>query len=300
MRFLGFILAYSTIWLLHLLPERVLWLVSDLMYVLLYRLFRYRRSVVFDNLSRAFPSMDEKEKNAVAGKFYHYLCDLILETAVSQFYGREQMLKRMHYKNPELLRDLHEQGKQVIGTVGHYGNWEFLTTLGPVSGYKILGAYKPLKNKWFDKVIRRNREKFNSLPVPMEKIARVMIQHYRDGIPALTVMLTDQRPMYRNIQYWTKFLGQDTPVYLGTEKLAKKIDAAVVFLKVRRIRRGRYEVEAELLCSDPGSTQPHEITDLHVKKLEELIREKPETWLWSHRRWKHSYEQYLKEKESRA
>jgi KDO2-lipid IV(A) lauroyltransferase len=169
-----------------------------------------------------------------------------------------------------------------------------------VTGFKILGAYRPLKNRYFDRMVRQNRERFNSVPVPMEKIARVMIQHYRDGIPALTVMLTDQRPMFRNIQYWTKFLGLDTPVYLGTEKLARKLDAAVVFLKIRRVQRGRYEVEAELICEDPHTMKPHEITDAHVRILEGLIREIPETWLWSHRRWKHSYELYLKEREGRA
>jgi KDO2-lipid IV(A) lauroyltransferase len=296
MRFIGFVFVYSLLWLLHLVPEKILKLFSCLLYLLMYHVARYRKKVVSDNLHLAFPERNSSEIRLIARKFYRHLSDLILEEAIAHFDSDKQYLQRMRYLNPELLHDLFKKGKQVIAVTAHYGNWEFLTSLGVATQYKILGAYKPLKNKYFDRIVRQNRERCNAVPVPMEKIVRVMIQYHRDKIPALTVFLADQRPVFRNIQYWTKFLGQDTPVYLGPEKLAGKLDAAVVFMKIRKLRFGRYEAQAELICEDPGKLKPFEITESHVRILERMIREAPEFWLWSHRRWKHSYERYLKEK----
>jgi KDO2-lipid IV(A) lauroyltransferase len=129
----------------------------------------------------------------------------------------------------------------------------------------------------------------------MEKIARELIRYEQEHTPALTLFLGDQRPIYEQIQYWTKFMGRDTPVFLGTEKLARKLDAAVVFLKIRKIKRGRYEVEIELVCESPEGLPPYEITNRHVQILENLIHEEPSLWLWSHRRWKHSFEKYKQE-----
>ncbi len=288
MQFISFIFLYSLLWLLHLLPEKILSLFSYILYMLIYRVAGYRKKVVFDNLHQAFPDKPPSEIREIAKKFYRHLSDLIFEEAISSFDSEQHHLGRMAYTNPEVLHSLYAKGKQVIGVTAHYGNWEYLTSIGMVTGFTVLGAYKPLKNKYFDRVVRKNRERYNSVPVPMEKIIRVMIQHQRDKIPALTVLVADQRPLFRNIQYWTKFLGLDTPMYLGAEKMAKKLDAAVVFLKIRKIRMGHYETEAELICEDPGEMKDHEITEAHVGILEKMIREAPEYWLWSHRRWRHS------------
>lgn len=296
MNWLGYILTYSLVWLLHLLPERILFLLSDFLYVLMYHVAGYRKQVVFDNLHRAFPEYDKKEIRRIAKKFYRHLSDLFLESAVSHFYSKEKALKKITYKNPELLDEIYSTGKQVMAVLGHYGNWEYLSTIALASDYPFIGIYKPLQNKYFDRMVQANRSTFGGQVVPMEKIARVLMDYKRREEPVLTLFLGDQRPVYQQIQYWTKFLGQDTPVYLGTEKLAKKLDAAVVFTKIRKKSRGRYEVEFELICTEPKTMEPFVITDAHVRILENLIREAPEYWLWSHRRWKHSYERYLADK----
>ncbi len=296
MQFISFILIYSLIWLLHLLPEKVVFLFSDLLYLINYYIVGYRKKVVFDNLTRAFPELEQTEIRKIAKKYYRHLSDLILESAVSHFDSDSQIMTRISYSNLEVLHALYKKGKQVVGITAHYGNWEYLISIGALTEFRMLGSYKPLKNKYFDRMIRRNRERFNTLPVPMEKIARAMIQHHQDQVPAVSMFVADQRPAFRNIQYWTKFLGQDTALYLGAEKLAKKLDAAVVFMKVRKEKRGRYVAEIELICEEPGQMKPHEITDAHVRILENLIREEPAYWLWSHRRWKHSYEKYLKKR----
>lgn len=292
MNFLAYILTYSIVWLLHLLPERMLYVFSDLLYLLMYHVLGYRKKVVYENLSLAFPEYDRPEIKRIAKKFFHHLSDLILESAVFNFHAESRALERMTYKNPELLNELYAKGKQVMAVLGHYGNWEYLSTLSLVIDHPVVGIYKPLRNKFFDRMVQKNRKAYGAITVPMEKIGRKLIEYHKHKTPVLTVFLGDQRPLFRQIQYWTKFMGRDTPIYLGTEKLARKLDAAVVFLKIRKWKRGRYEMEAELICESPVGVAPYDITEQHVHILEELIREEPAYWLWSHRRWKHSYDQF--------
>jgi KDO2-lipid IV(A) lauroyltransferase len=299
MKFVGYIITRSLIWLLHLLPEFLLYFFSDIFYLLTYRLVGYRKKVVMDNLSRAFPDLGHKAIKRTARGFYHHLCDLILESAIAHFYSSKKALDKISYRNPELLDKFFLQGKQVLAVTAHYGNWEYLSTLPMVCKYPVSAIYKPLKNKYFDRMTRHNREKFGVEVVAMEKVARKLIAHHRDGEPVLTIFLSDQRPMLHTVQYWTKFLGQDTPLFLGTEKLAHKLDAAVVFLKIRKLRRGRYEVEVVPVCDDPKGMKPFEITERHVRILEDLIREAPDYWLWSHRRWKHSRERSIQPQEKK-
>jgi KDO2-lipid IV(A) lauroyltransferase len=297
MKYAGFILTYSLIWLLSLLPERVLFLFADLLCLLAYHVVGYRKKVVFNNLRNSFPEKEPEEIRRIAKGFYHHLSDLILESAVSHFYSQEKALEKVSFRNLEILEDLYAQGKMVMAVMAHYGNWEYTSTLPLKIRHPVLAIYKPLHNKYFDRMVIQNRTRFGVQVTPMEKVARKLITHHRDNDPVVTYFLSDQSPVFEQIQYWTKFLGLDTPVYLGTEKLARKFDAAVVFLKVRKVKRGRYEIDVELICESPGGLDTHEITDRHVKILEELIREEPRHWLWSHRRWKHSYEKYLKERE---
>ena len=296
MKFLGYILTYCLIWLLHLLPERLLYVLSDFLFFLTYRVVGYRRKVVYENLHKAFPTLDSSEIHRIARKFYHHLCDTLLESAISHFYSESKALERIKFKNPELLTELHQSGKHVMAVLGHYGNWEYMSTLSLVSPYPFVAIYKPLKNKYFDRMVIRNRTRFGGIVTPMEKVVRKLMEFRQKEIPVITLNLGDQSPMFHQIQYWTRFLGLDTPLYLGTEKLARKMEAAVVFLKIRKPSRGRYEVEIELICKDPGELKMHEITERHVRILEDMILEEPAYWLWSHRRWKHSYEDFMKAK----
>ncbi len=295
MKFLGYIFTYSFVWLLHLLPEYILYLLSDLLYLLMYYVVGYRKKVVYDNIGKAFPEYEKSEIRRISKRFFRHLSDLILEQAVFHFYSESKAMRIMTYKNPELLNELYGKGKQVMAVLGHYGNWEYLASLGLTIDYPVVAIYKPLRNRHFDKMVQKNRKAFGVIPVSMEKIARKLIEYRKNDTPVLTLFLGDQRPMYHQIQYWTKFMGRDTPMFLGTEKLARKLDAAVVFLKIRKLKRGRYEMETELICENPQSLKPFEITNRHVNILEDLIREEPAYWLWSHRRWKHSYEGYRRE-----
>jgi KDO2-lipid IV(A) lauroyltransferase len=288
MKFIGYILLYSITWVLHILPDRVLYLFSDFLYLIANHVVRYRKQVVLDNLSRAFPGYGRGEIEQIARKYYHHLCDLLLESAVFLFYSKKKALQKISYRNQGLLEDLYKKGKQVVAVTAHYGNWEYLSTLGLLTDYRIIAAYKPLKNKHFDRFIQRSRKKFGVIPIPMEKIARRMMTYRRKKEPTLGIFLSDQRPLKSHIQYWTRFLGIDTPLYLGAEKLSRKLDAAVIFIKITKGKRGHYQVDYELICEEPSEMEPYKITESHVRILEDAIRERPELLLWSHRRWKYS------------
>lgn len=287
-----YIFLYSLVWLLHLLPEWFLFRISDFLYFLMYHVVGYRKKIVVSNIKMAFPEYDKAKIRSISRKFYHHFSDLILESGVCHFYIESKALNRITYRNPELLNELYATGKLVMAVTGHYGNWEYLNTLALASDYPVEAIYKPLHIKSIDRMIKRNRTRFGVRVSPMEMIARKLILHHKEKDPVMTIFLADQRPLMKNIQYWTKFMNLDTPLYLGTEKLARKLDAAVVFLKILKVKRGRYEVEIELICENPNDLAPFEITERHVQILENLIREQPEFWLWSHRRWKHSLEQF--------
>jgi KDO2-lipid IV(A) lauroyltransferase len=294
MRFLTYILTYITIWLLHLLPGFLFYFISDVLSMLIQYVVRYRKKVVRDNLTRAFPEFGLKQIRSIERRFFRHLCDVILESAQSHFLSDRRYMQHIRYVNPELLNQYHKMGKQLITVGGHYGNWEYFASLGAVSDYQVMGTYRPLRNRYFDRLVKKNRERFNNVIIPVSQMTRKMIGFYQQNLPTLTIILADQRPMFHEIQYWTKFMGLDTPLFTGTERIARKINAAVVFMKMRKVKRGVYEVEIIPICEDPSLLEPNAITEAHVNLLEELIREEPAYWLWSHRRWKHSLEKYLK------
>jgi KDO2-lipid IV(A) lauroyltransferase len=296
MGFLVYILAYFSIWILYLLPRRLFYSVSDILSILTQYVVRYRKKAVRENLTRAFPAYSLKQIRRIERKFYRHLVDVILESAISHFQSDEKYLRNLRYRNPEVLNQYYRRGKQLISVMGHYGNWEYAASLGGVSDYQVMGTYRPLRNKYFDRLVKKNRERFHNVIIPVSQMTRRMIQYHQQKQPLLTIILTDQRPMFHQIQYWTKFLGIDTPYYTGTERLARKLNAAVVFFKTKKLKRGLYEIELIPICDDPGKMEPDSITEAHVRILETQIREEPAYWLWSHRRWKHSLENYLERK----
>ncbi|MDP4267239.1 MAG: lysophospholipid acyltransferase family protein, partial [Bacteroidota bacterium] len=203
----------------------------------------------------------------------------------------EQKLKRIKYKNPEVLKELFDANKSVICVVGHYGNWEWNGPhiLGKVSNYEIYSVVKRLTDKRFEKFLTYIRNKDGGNLIPITQTLRNMIKHRNEL--TMTIMASDQCPMESEVEYWTKFLNQETPVFLGAEKIAKKLDYCVVFLKIKKVKRGFYEVDVIKITDTPKLTEDLEITEKHVRLLENAIIEQPELWLWSHKRWKYNRKQ---------
>jgi len=290
MRAFAFYLFYILNRIFALLPLRILYIFSDLLFILLYYFPGYRKKVVQTNLKNAFPEKTPSELKTIERKFYRHLADLFAEIIKLPNLSNSALLKRCRIENIELLEKLCNEGRDTVAIVGHYNNWEYLTVISLLTRYTCITVYKPLKNKYFDKYFIWLRTRQKMLVTPMSQVVRDIIEYRKKGTRILVSLLADQTPSRGDIHYWTTFLNQETPVYLGAEKIASKYDMAVVFFNHQKIKRGYYSVKFELLFDHTRELPEHLITEAHVKRLEEIIIEKPEYWLWSHRRWKHKRE----------
>jgi len=278
---------YGFCWLLALLPLRCLYLISDFLFVLVCYVVRYRREVIFENLRNSFPEKTEKERRRIARNFYRFFCDLFIETIKLIHVDKPQMRRRIHYSNPEIFDELYRKGKQLFVAAGHYGNWEWVTTVPGTIPYHHATLYQPLENKIFDRFFYHLRTKSGGELIPSNEAIRAIIKYHQENRLTLLGFISDQAPPRNAIQYWTTFLNQETPVHLGIEKLAKRYNTAVLYYEIRRVKRGYYQVDVTLICENAAETVDKEITNRHVRLLEETIRRNPQYWLWSHRRWKH-------------
>ncbi len=284
MRAFWFYLAYPLLYFISLLPFWMLYGLSDFFYVVL-KLSGYRKKVVLTNLRKSFPSKSDLEIMQISNQYFKYLCDLILETIKTMTLSAEQAKKRCVFHNPQWLDKLYTDGKSIIVLMGHYGNWEWA---GPSfslnTKFQLVVIYRPLSNPYFENMTVKMRTRHGTKITAVNSTLRDMVAN-RKSITA-TAFVADQTATPENA-YWTTFLNQDTAVFTGPEKLAKKFDYPVVYMNVKRIKRGYYEVFPELLFMQPKETNENEILETFTKRLEKEITLNPEIWLWSHRRWKH-------------
>lgn len=267
------------------LPFWLLYALSDLLFVLNYYLIGYRRQVVLTNLRNSFPNKTEAEIQSIARKFYQYLSDQFVETFKTLTISEVELDKRVKLLNPEVMNRLYDQGQSVVHLLGHHANWEwYAKQLARHTKHQLFFVYKPLSNKGMDRVMIDLRTRFGVMAVPMKAVFKT-IESFKTR-PHASFFGGDQSPMRHNKYIWLNFLNQETAVYLGAEDIAKKYGQAVVFGKMRRIKRGYYTITLELITANPAATAPGEITAAHTRALEEFLQEQPEYWLWSHKRWK--------------
>lgn len=282
-----------TFWLLlpwlciiAILPFKILYKVSDVCFYLVYHVLRYRRKVVWNNLSNVFSDKTATELQDLEKDFYRHLCDLLLEYIKGLSITRSQVLRRCTLQNPELLQTLYEKGRHILLLTGHQGNWEWAgDAVALQSNYKLYVLYKPLTNLYFDRLVGCIRKRFGRDIIQHNQALRKMLSY--DSVPKATAILADQAPNNIHQAYLMNFLNQPTYVTQGVEKLAKKLNHAVIYMHTRRIRRGYYNVSAELLFEHPTGIPDHVITQTYLQRLEVDIYQGPATWLWSHNRWKH-------------
>lgn len=283
---LAYLFALPFLYLIALLPMWALYRVSDGLYLLLYRVLGYRRAVVWQNLSRAFPDKSEAERQAIMKAYYHHLCDLLLETFKLLTFSQKQLQRRCSFRNMEVFEQLAAQGRSCVAVMGHLGNWEWTgASAGTFVPHRIYALYKPLSNKYFDRLVYRMRSRFGTHLLSMHESVRYMMGNTAEL--SATTFIADQTPAPQGA-YWTTFLHQPTPIFWGTEKIARKLNLPVVYVGVYKRRRGYYEIVPELLEAEPARTRPGELTERHTRRLEQDIYASPPYWLWSHRRWKHA------------
>jgi len=267
------------------LPLSFLYIISNFIYFLLRYVIPYRKKVILTNLIKSFPEKSEKEIEEIRRKFYRFLSDLMVETIWNFSLSEKEARKRMVVENPEVLNKYFEEGKDVIIVVGHYNSWEFLLiSFDLMVQHRGAVIYTSLTDKFLDKIFKEFREKFG-----MKLLTKGEVKHaFQNGLdkPMAILFGSDQAPSSAGRAYWTEFLHQDTAVAIGVEKYAIKYDLPVFFGGLKKIKRGYYSIELELLTDTPLNTKEGEISDMHVQALERLIKETPEYWLWSHKRWK--------------
>lgn len=276
------------LYLISLLPFPLLYGLSNFFFFVIYRVIGYRKALVLQNLRNSFPDKSEAEIQQIAKKFFKYLADMFLETFKTLTISKEKMLRHC-YLNPEakaLFSKYADEKQSVILVMGHQGNWEWAgnTFSIEIQNSQLYVIYHPLTNKNMNELIIKMRTRFSTKLIAMKETFKEMVIHRKEV--TTTAFIADQTPSVVSGAHWMTFLNQDTPVFLGTERIAKKMNFPVVYAFVKKVKRGVYEINAELLVAKPNETADGEITELHTRRLEKDIISQPETWLWSHRRWK--------------
>ncbi len=288
-------------WLLSLLPLKILYLFSDMLYVLVHHVIGYRKKIVRKNLTNSFPEKSLDEIKQIEKGFYHFFCDYIVETIKQFSISKEEMKKRMVISGVEEMKDRMEKENKTFCFIylGHFCNWEWIASLPYWVPNDILCAqiYHPLYNKAFDKLFLRIRNKFGGECIPMKETLRRIIELRRAQQKTIIGFISDQAPKWNSIHHFVDFLNQETPVFIGTEKIAKQVDALVYYGDVRRVKRGFYTCEFKPMTEKPVKEIPDwELTDAYAHLLEEMISRHPNFWLWSHNRWKRTKEEWLRRK----
>lgn len=286
----AFYIFYCINWIVTLLPLRILYVFSDMLFLILYYFPGYRREVTAMNLRNSFPGKNDEELKKIERRFYRHFADLFIETLKLTHLSNNQLKKRVTVTNPDVLNKPLLTGRDLLVIHSHYNNWEWVTCLLPLYAHLTSASvYKPLQNKYFDRFLNRFRTRNGGTLVSMTGILRTVINNNNNNQRTAYGFIADQTPAKPFIKYRTIFLNQETPVHLGPEKIAEKYDMSVAFLNVTKIKRGHYKLTIELLFEHTRGIPEHIITDTHVRRLEEIIREKPEYWIWTHRRWKYSH-----------
>ena len=273
-------------WLISKLPFWILYLISDFFYLILYYILGYRKQVVYKNLRNSFPEKNDIEIRKIAKQNYQNLCDIVMESLKKKGMTEEEFLNHFKGVNFEILEKLHKENRNIIGAMGHFGNFEWIISyLAIKNPSKTYVAAKPLSNKFFDNFATKTRSMFGLVPYHYKQ-TYALLESNQDT-PSLTIIVGDQTPTRKKAKYWTSFLNQETTFYLGIEKMSKLFNLAVVFFDIHKIKRGHYQVECKLLSENPQTTEDFEIIEKYIRQMERSIIEHPTDWTWSHRRWKH-------------
>ncbi len=287
---MGALLYYLLIFPISILPYFLLNAVSSFIYMVLYYVMGYRKTVITENIYGSFPNKSEQELADIVKGFYKHFADLLVEVFKNFTISEREIKKRVVFENVEVLNKLYDQNKSVIIATSHQGNWEMLAmAIGDLGKHKQMAIYKPLKDQFLDRKMKKTREKLGLEMFPMADTIKYFKTSYSS--PVSIFFASDQWPSNPKRAHWTRFLERDTPVLMGAEQYAKLFDWPVVYCEMIKVERGHYKVKFETITEEPKSLDKGEIMDDYCQKLEHTIQENPKHWLWSHRRWKRTKEE---------
>ena len=273
--------------MISILPFPIFYLLSDVVYFLVYYVIGYRKKTVRANIALALPHLSPEQRLSIEKKSYHHLCDMFMEMTKTMTISLEEMNKRFIITNIEVIKEYEKKEKSIVLLASHYASWEWLLVLNQKVSYQGVGVYKKISNKYFDKLIRDLRSKYNTQLVTTSKTIPLINHNQKNGILSIYGLASDQSPKADRIFHWDSFMGVEVPVHTGAEMLAKRHDLNVIFAKVKKVKRGYYEATLVPLSDDPKSVSDFGITHAFIKEVEKQIYEAPEYYFWTHKRWKH-------------
>lgn len=287
MRKVIFLATFPLIWIVSILPFRALYALSDLAFLIIYYVVRYRRKTVASNISKSIPHLSQKERFEIEKKFYHYFCDMFLEMIRGLNISEAEIRKRYVYTNIEVLQGLNKSGKGIALMFPHYSNYEWTSSLPLYTSIDVCAIYKKTRNKYFDDVFKQIRSRFGVILIEAKESVPTIIKNAKNKKTSLYFFLSDQTPSLGSAHYWGQFMGIETPIHVGAETIGKRYDMNIVFLKVKSIKRGHFEATFEILSENPKEFPNYQISDKFINLVEQQILEAPEFYLWTHKRWKH-------------
>lgn len=287
MQLVVFILVYPLLWLVSRLPFRILYLLSDGVYVLLYHIVGYRKKVVRKNLALVFPEKSDAERLLIERKFYKHLCDIFIEMIKTLGITDRQMKERYVFTNVDELLSWENQGKNVMIMMPHYASWEWVFSLNSLVKSEAYAIYQPIQNKHFDKLVRDIRSKYGTTLIKTFDSRKIIKDAKKENKLITVGIISDQSPMVSRARYWAKFMGITVPVHVGGEEICKEHDIIPIYLKVEKLSRGYYQATFKTLAENPTQVENYKITDAFIKEVEASIYEAPQYYFWTHKRWKH-------------
>lgn len=290
MQFLAYLIFYPLLWLISKLPFRLLYALSDVIYIIIYYIIGYRKKTVRSNIALALPHLSEKERLNIEKKSYRHLCDMFLEMIKTMSITRKEIDERFTFSNLDVYLDLEKKGKSIAVMIAHYASYEWVISMNRIISFEGFAIYKKIRNPYFDKMVRDIRSKFQANLITTKETIDVMQKNKDEGRLGIYGFAGDQSPKSDKAFHWVTFMGVEVPIHTGAEMLAKRFDMNVIFLKVKKVKRGFYEATFEVLSDDARSVPDYQISDMFAERVEKQILEAPEYYLWTHKRWKHKRE----------
>ncbi len=277
------------------LPFFAIYVLSDFLYLIIYKLIKYRLKVVRLNLTNSFPEKNEIERLELEKRFYHHFCDTIVETLKLFHISEKEMKQHVVYKNIDVIDDVIAVQDGCLVMLGHYGNWEWAASSALYISREatVMQLYRKLKNKNFDRMMLVLRQQFGAICVEKDSAFRSILTCRKKNKKVVAGFIADQTPSVRNIHYWTTFLNQDTPVLDGAERIARPLAYGMVYFDVKKVKRGYYEIDVIPMTKNVAKTSEFEMTELYMRMMEKTILREPAYYLWSHRRWKYKKPQNI-------
>jgi len=282
-----YFLLYPFITVVSYLPFKVLYVVSDITYIIMYKIIKYRVDVVSNNLQLAFPDKSVSERKLIEKKFYKHFADLFVEMIKAFNMSKSVMQKHFIFNNVDVLNELLAKNQNVIVVGGHYANWEWVFSLAMLTDAPPIATYLKINNPYFEKMMLKNRGRFGGKLIETKNLRKVLAELKEQNEKYVLGLLADQSPQLHRTKYWRNFLGHGVPVFVGPEELAKKYNTAYVFIDISKVKRGYYQVDFQLLTDTPNDYENYQLTDMFIERLEKQIQRQPEYYLWTHRRFKH-------------